>query len=129
MNIIRKIVKSQLLVGFLSFVFFWGIIDLVIQTHTIPSPIKTFVYLLTSIDELLLHSFGSIGRVVASLSISLILGIPLGIFLGVNKLFNRLFSPFLYFIIQRVAFLPVFMILFGLGNVSKIMLIIWIIIK
>ncbi len=130
MNIIRKIVKSQLLVGFLSFVFFWEIIDLVIQTHTIPSPIETFVYLFTSIDELLLHSFGSIGRVVASLSISLILGIPLGIFLGVNKLFNRLFSPFLYFIypIPKVAFLPVFMILFGLGNVSKIMLIIWIII-
>ena len=66
MNIIRKIVKSQLLVGFLSFVFFWEIIYLVIQTHTIPSPIETFVYLFTSIDELLLHSFGSIGRVVAS---------------------------------------------------------------
>ena len=67
MNIIRKIVKSQLLVGFLSFIFFWEMIYLVIQTHTIPSPIETFVYLFTSIDELLLHSFGSIGRVLASL--------------------------------------------------------------
>ena len=57
-------------------------IYLVIQTHTIPSPIETFVYLFTSIDDLLLHSLGSIGRVVASMSISLVLGIPLGILLA-----------------------------------------------
>jgi ABC-type nitrate/sulfonate/bicarbonate transport system permease component len=130
MTIIQKIGKSQLVVGFLSFILFWELIYLIIQTHTIPSPIETFAYLFTIIDDLILHSLGSIGRVLAAMSISLIIGIPLGIFLGANKLFNRLFSPFLYYIypIPKVAFLPVFMILFGLGNVSKVMLIIWIII-
>ena len=103
MNIIRKIARSQLVVGFLSFVFFWEIVYLIIQTHTIPSPVETFAYLFTIIDELLLHSLGSIGRVVTAMSVSLVIGIPLGIFLGTSKLFNRLFSPFLYYIypIQR----------------------------
>ena len=47
MNIIRKIGKSQLLVGFLSFVFFWEIIDLVIQTPSSSHlPLKPlFIYL------------------------------------------------------------------------------------
>ena len=52
MNIIRKIAKNQLVVGFLSFAFFWEIIYLIIQTHTIPSPVETFAYLFTIIDEL-----------------------------------------------------------------------------
>ena len=110
MNIMRKIVRSQLVVGFLSFVFFWEIIYLVIQTHTIPSPVGAFVYLFTIIDELLLHSLGSIGGVVAAMSVSLVIGIPLGIFLGMSKLFNRLFSPFLYYIypIPKVAFTSVY---------------------
>ncbi|WP_071396527.1 ABC transporter permease [Bacillus tuaregi] len=130
MNIIRKIASNQLIVGFFSFIIFWEVIYLLVDTHTIPSPIATFTYLLTIIGDLGLHSLGSILRVLVAMSISLMLGIPAGIYLGVNKKINRLFSPFLYYIypIPKVAFLPVFMLLFGLGNVSKIMLIIWIII-
>lgn len=130
MNIMRKIVSNQLIVGFFSFIVFWELIYLLLQTHTIPSPIETFTYLFTILGDLGLHSLGSILRVLAAMSISLMLGIPAGIYLGINKKINRLFSPFLYYIypIPKVAFLPVFMLLFGLGNVSKIMLIIWIII-
>ncbi|WP_338450599.1 ABC transporter permease [Niallia oryzisoli] len=130
MNIIRKIASNQVIVGFFSFIVFWELIHLLVHTHTIPSPLETFTYLITILDELGLHSLGSILRVLVAVSISLLLGIPVGIFLGVNKKINRLFSPFLYYIypIPKVAFLPVFMLLFGLGNVSKIMLIIWIII-
>ena len=51
MNDFTKIVKSQLLVGFISFVLFWEIIDLVIPTHTIPSPIETLAYLFTVLDD------------------------------------------------------------------------------
>ena len=39
-------------------------------------------------------------------------------------------DPILYFIypIPKVAFLPVFMILFGLGNISKIVLVVFIVV-
>jgi NitT/TauT family transport system permease protein len=129
MRIIKRFIQNQLL-GFLSFILLWQMIHLLLQTHTIPSPWSTFVYALPILDKLLLHSLASIGRVLLGISISLILAVPIGIFLGVNKLFQRLFSPFLYFIypIPKIAFLPIFMLLFGLGNFSKIVLIIWIII-
>ncbi|WP_428910490.1 ABC transporter permease [Niallia sp. Krafla_26] len=130
MKIYKKIVNSQIVIGFLSFVLFWEILHRAIPTHTIPSPLETFIYLETVAGELALHSLGSLLRVVTAISISLIIGIPLGILLGVNKTFNRMFSPFLYYMypIPKVAFLPVFMLLFGLGNVSKILLIIFIIV-
>lgn len=129
MNILQKIVKSQM-IGFLSFLLFWELLHLVLHTHTIPSPIETFAYSFTIMEKLLLHSLASILRVLVAISISLVIGIPTGIFLGVNKTFHRLFSPLLYFIypIPKVAFLPIFMLLFGLGNRSKVILIIWIIV-
>jgi len=130
MNTYKKIVNSQIVVGFFSFVLFWEIVHLAIPTHTIPSPLETFTYLVTVSGDLVLHSFGSMLRVIVAITISLIIGIPLGILLGVNKRFNAAFSPFLYYMypIPKVAFLPVFMLLFGLGNVSKIILIIFIIV-
>jgi NitT/TauT family transport system permease protein len=122
-------IKSQF-IGFLCFMLLWEILHLTLHTHTIPSPIATFVYSFMDSKSLLLHSLASILRVIIAVSISLSLGIPLGIILGTNKICKGLFSPLLYFIypIPKVAFLPIFMLLFGLGNVSKIVLIIWIII-
>jgi NitT/TauT family transport system permease protein len=88
------------------------------------------IYSVPILGKLSLHSLASMIRVLIGISISLFIGVPIGIYLGVNKLFRRLFSPFLYFIypIPKVAFLPIFMLLFGLGNTSKVILIIWIII-
>jgi NitT/TauT family transport system permease protein len=130
MNILVKIAKSQIVVGFLSFVLFWEVLHLVIPTHTIPSPIETFAYFMTVPKDLFMHSIGSVIRVVLAIVVSLLIGIPLGILLGVNKKVNRLLSPFLYYMypIPKIAFLPVFMLLFGLGNTSKILLIIFIIV-
>jgi ABC-type nitrate/sulfonate/bicarbonate transport system permease component len=129
MNIIKGIARSQV-VGFLSFLFLWEFFHLLLNTHTIPSPLETAAYMLRVPGELLLHSGASILRVAAAIGISLILGVPAGIVLGINKTCKRLFSPLLYFLypIPKVAFLPVFMLLFGLGNVSKVILVIWIII-
>lgn len=118
------------LTGFLGFLILWELLHLLLKTHTIPSPIETIRYMLTVPVKLLTHCMGSILRVLASVSISLFLGVPAGIILGVNKTCKKLLTPLLYFIypIPKVAFLPVFMLLFGLGNTSKIMLIIFIIV-
>lgn len=129
MNMKKKIISSPWL-GFLSFILLWEVLHIAMNTHTIPSPIDTLLYTCNIPRKLLLHSLASIARVGISILISLAIGIPIGIYLGANKNANRFFSPLLYFIypIPKVAFLPVFMLLFGLGNKSKIILIIWIII-
>ena len=129
MKAIKTLVKSQLL-GFLSFLILWEIFHLLLKTHTVPAPLETFIYMSKVPVKLLKHCGASVLRVGVAISISLIIGIPVGIMLGVNKTYKKIFLPLLYFIypIPKVAFLPVFMILFGLGNTSKIILVIWIII-
>lgn len=126
---LKHLLNSQL-TGFVCFLFVWQILHLLLKTHTIPSPLDTIVYFFHVPLILLKHSGASLLRVAAAVGISLVLGIPAGILLGVNKTVKRLFSPLLYFIypIPKIAFLPVFMLLFGLGNASKILLIIFIIV-
>ena len=120
----------NLIIGFISFLILWELLYLLLDTHTIPSPVETIAYIRKEPLRLIRHGIASILRVVTAISVSLLIGIPVGILLGVNQTCKRLFSPLLYFIypIPKVAFLPVFMLLFGLGNTSKIILIIWIIV-
>ena len=128
-RLLKRLLNSQL-TGFLCFLIVWQALHLLLNTHTIPSPLDTIVYFLSIPLVLLKHAGASILRVTAAVCVSLLLGIPAGLLLGVNKTIKRLFSPLLYFIypIPKIAFLPVFMLLFGLGNTSKIMLIIFIIV-
>jgi len=125
----KRLLGSQL-AGFIGFLFIWQILHLLLKTHTIPSPLETLVYFVSVPFVLLKHAGASVLRVSAAVGISLVLGIPAGLLLGVNRTCKRLFSPLLYFIypIPKIAFLPVFMLLFGLGNTSKIMLILFIIV-
>jgi ABC-type nitrate/sulfonate/bicarbonate transport system, permease component len=125
----KRLTQSQL-IGFLSFLILWELLHLLLNTHTIPSPWETVAYMFNVPGELLKHCGASILRVTAAIGISMILGVPAGIALGVNQTCRSLFSPLLYFLypVPKVAFLPVFMLLFGLGNTSKITLVIFIIV-
>lgn len=125
----KRLAQGQL-AGFLSFVIGWELLHLLLKTHTVPSPFETIAYMVTVPIDLIKHCAASILRVLAAIGVSLVIGVPLGIILGVNKTCRRFFSPLLYFVypIPKVAFLPVFMLLFGLGNTSKVILVIWIII-
>lgn len=125
-----KNITQSLFVGFISFLMLWELFFLFLNTRTIPSPVETIAYMFIDPWKLFWHCTASLLRVGTAVGISLIIGIPAGIMLGINKVCKRLFSPLLYFIypIPKVAFLPVFMLLFGLGNTSKIILVIWIII-
>lgn len=129
MKKIRNLTQG-LLTGFLSFLLLWELLYLLLHTHTIPAPAATLVYVFKHPLILLLHCLASFLRVLAAVSISLSIGVITGILLGINQTCKRLFSPLLYFLypIPKVAFLPVFMLLFGLGNTSKILLVIWIIV-
>lgn len=104
----------------------WYVIHLLLNTPTVPDPLLTFsrlVNLLT--DDLLLHLLSSLGRIVVATSIALILGITVGLMIGLSQFFNTYLSPivFVLFPLPKIAFLPILMLLFGLGNQSKIILV------
>ncbi|MFB1049841.1 ABC transporter permease [Paraliobacillus sp. JSM ZJ581] len=130
MKYLRWIGSNQFFIGFLTTLLAWQMVYFLIDTHTIPAPMETLIYLYTIKGSILLHVLASMTRVVVAIGIALIIGVPIGILAGVNRLFNQFFSPFLYYIypIPKVAFLPVLMLLYGLGNKSKIILIIFIIV-
>lgn len=124
-----KAVKTQML-GFVSFLILWELLHLLLDTHTVPSPLDTIAFMIKDPIKLIQHCAASLLRVASAIGISLLIGVPLGLLLGVNKKLKGLLSPFLYFIypIPKIAFLPVFMLLFGLYNTSKIILMVWIIV-
>ena len=128
-RMMKRLLGSQL-TGFVCFLLLWQMLHLLLNTHTIPAPLDTIAYFVSIPLVLLKHAGASILRVAAAVGVSLLLGIPAGLLLGVNPTLKRLFSPLLYFIypIPKIAFLPVFILLFGLGNTSKILMIIFIIV-
>ena len=121
---------KNIIVGLFTFLLIWELFHLLLNTHTVPSPLETIIYTINHIGVLSQHSMASILRVITAIGISLLIGCPLGILIGMSHTLDKFISPFLYFIypIPKVAFLPVFMLMFGLGNTSKIILMIWIIV-
>jgi NitT/TauT family transport system permease protein len=64
-------------------------------------------------------------RVTASSFFALLIGVPLGIAIGYKASWDRVLSPFIYlsYPIPKLALLPIIMLLFGLGEISKTLMI------
>ncbi|AFM00497.1 ABC-type nitrate/sulfonate/bicarbonate transport system, permease component [Desulfitobacterium dehalogenans ATCC 51507] len=106
--------------------FVWQMLSMLLQTVAFPPPmeaLQSFGELFFS--DLMPHLRVSLYRVGISLIVAAVLGIPLGLFLGKNKRADDLSAPFLYltFPVPKVVFLPLFLILLGIGDVSKIVMI------
>ncbi|WP_300381607.1 ABC transporter permease [Clostridium sp.] len=123
--------KIKNLYGVILFLMFWYLGSFIIGEKMIPTPHSTIVKLIQLMKrDFLFDILYSTYRIFASIFISIIIGVPLGILIGVNKLCDRILSPLIYLLypIPKIAFLPIFMVMFGLGNLSKILLMVTIII-
>ncbi len=71
------------------------------------------------------HAQSSLHRVLAALVLGFGLAFPLGILLGAARRLDAWVAPlvFLTYPIPKVLFLPVFLVLFGLGDMPKVLLI------
>lgn len=118
--------KLDTVYGLLILFVAWEILHLGIQSTVIPEPytvIKRFISLLPG--TLMTHMLASLVRIVGAIGLSIVGGVALGLFTGVNDKADKLISPIIYVLypVPKIAFLPVFMILFGLGNTSKILIV------
>lgn len=120
----RESFLSALLLGILSYLFVWYILHLCAKNHAIPDPFTTLGAMWEIKSDLFWHTSASSLRILVALLFSIFFGVPIGISLSLFSKFNRLFSPILYFLypLPKIAFLPIFMLFWGLGNFSKIML-------
>lgn len=105
----------------------WKIASIGAASPVLPSPEAVFIAFSDEIrTPLFWHHFGiSAWRVCASIFISWIIAFPLGAVLGYSPAADRIFSPVVYmaYPVPKMVLLPVVVLLFGLGDLSKIILI------
>ena len=113
-------------IGFLMFLVVWQFLSWIIHRPILPSPINVFpVFFKLLFGELGLHFLASTGRVLASIVIAVILAVPIGLGLGQIRILDRIFGPLIAitYPIPKIVLLPVIYVLFGITDISKILLI------
>lgn len=88
--------------------------------------IGAFIEALTS-GELFAHISASLKRSFTGLFLAVVIAVPLGIFIGWFGRFERFLDPLLQIFrnTSTFALMPVFIIFFGINEVSKIAIILW----
>jgi NitT/TauT family transport system permease protein len=120
-------------ISILIFVAIWEIVPrvgLVPETFVAPPSVvlQTLVKLATD-GVLLPHIEISLFRAVSGFVLAAMIGIPLGFFLGGRfRLFERILNPVLHLLhaVNPFSLFPVFILLFGIGEFSKVAIIFWV---
>ena len=109
----------------------WQIAAIIAAAPILPFPVHVIRHLSGSLSgSMPLHIAYSLMRVCAGVIIATVIGLPLGIAIGYSPLLSRWLSPFLYltYPIPKLALLPIIMLLFGLGETSKVIMILLILV-
>lgn len=107
-------------------ILFWKILSMAISSPVLPAPEAALVAFAEAFKTS--RFWGHFGtsslRVISAMALSWAIAFPLGIMLGYSPKLNRLISPFIFltYPIPKIVFLPIILVLFGLGDASKIAL-------
>uniref|UniRef100_A0A7C3RB24 ABC transporter permease n=1 Tax=Archaeoglobus fulgidus TaxID=2234 RepID=A0A7C3RB24_ARCFL len=111
------------LITLLSLIFLWGVASYLLKNPALPSPVEVLVLMLSR-RELLSHAAVSLLRVIYSLALALSLALPAGIF-SREKVVDVAVSPVIYLLypIPHIVLLPLYILIFGIGDLSRVLLI------
>lgn len=103
----------------------WELGARLIASPALPTPLIAISQFASDWAELWPHALVSLRRVLVSLVVGTALALPLGLWIGRSPRADALAAPllFLTYPIPKVVFLPVLMVLLGLGDESKVALI------
>lgn len=127
-----RYVRKGLKAGFFSWLLFlalWQLIAMNSNPDYFPTPLQTALgakELLTD-NSLVGYIFISFRRVVLGWLLGSLLGIPAGLLIGRFKWLRQLVEPYLNFFrfIPAIAFITLFILWFGIGEQSKVILIMY----
>ncbi|MGX7025969.1 ABC transporter permease [Vagococcus hydrophili] len=114
------------LLAFLILNGLWALASWSLKQEMLPSPVAVYQHLFQmDMGNLGLHVYNSLVRLFWGMLIAVVLGFGIGLLMGRVEIMNRLLDPIVYltYPIPKIALLPIIMLLFGLGNLSKIILI------
>ncbi len=126
----RKNVLHFILGGGICFVF-WTAAAHLLNMPVIPPPEQVMVRLSQIfLDTIAVHSAYSFMRLSIGLLTAVLIGYPVGVVMGYFGRINRVLSPIIYltYPIPKIALLPVVMLLFGVGELSKLLLVFFILV-
>lgn len=109
----------------------WWLVAKAVALPIIPSPVLVAENLADIFMKYIaIHSIYSLWRIGAGLLLAIALGLPLGVLMGYFPKWDRFLSPLVYltYPIPKIALLPILMLLFGVGESSKIIMIFLIIV-
>ncbi|MBP1927157.1 NitT/TauT family transport system permease protein [Sedimentibacter acidaminivorans] len=123
----RKLIKQWeiFIQGFLLINAIWLISSIILNINVVPNPIDVYKNLNNLFtNDVFLHVFYSLKRIAIGLILSLLIGVPIGIGMAYSKVANRILFPLIYFSypIPKTALLPIAMVLFGMRDGSKILI-------
>lgn len=124
----QKIILPLIIPLVLLIVWEWSVRSGLLPNTLIASPsqvVRDFFELAVS-GKLLIHSIVSLYRLAFGFAIGTLIGLSLGVIVGTSKFAERLFAPTIQFLapIPPIAWIPLLIILLGIGEASKIGLII-----
>jgi NitT/TauT family transport system permease protein len=121
-----KTILRYFVSGFLL-ILFWQVLSLMISSMILPPPLTAFKTFLAAIAELWFwkHFAVSALRVTAAMALAFLVGFPMGILLGYHRRVDAICSPFVFltYPIPKIVLLPVFLVVFGLGDFARIFMI------
>ena len=117
----------NLLLALAIFIVCWIALAAYLDRDIMPYPWEVwpvFVSEMTS-GELWHHTRVSAGRVLKAIGVAVLIATPVGMGLGQIRVLNRIFSPLIGLVhpIPKVVFLPVILVVVGIGETSKVFLI------
>ena len=104
----------------------WQGVAMIVRQPILPPPGRVLVVFVQELPGALgRHALASLGRVVASIALAIALAAPLGLVLGQSRRLDGLVAPFIYLLypVPKVVLVPVLLLVLGIGDFSKIVLI------
>ncbi len=114
------------LAGALVMIFLWQIAAGLTHLPIIPSPLDVAArWQSIFLSDIAVHGCYSLGRIAGGLLLAVAVGFPLGMCMGYFPKLDRYLAPMVYltYPIPKIALLPILMLLTGLGELSKLLMI------
>ena len=119
--------RIAIVLAALTLLVCWQAAAMVLDTMALPEPWQVFILLgrMLADGSLASHLLISLVRALLGILLALAAAVPLGLVAGAEAWWDRRLSPFIYLLypIPHVVLLPLVIILFGIGDLSKIVLI------
>lgn len=130
MNKGHIVIRSYLFGAVFLLLLWWGI-ALLLDLPVIPAPDKVLLKLVRIFSQsVAVHAGFSLWRIAAGLLLAVLIGYPVGVIMGYFPRADRFLAPLVYltYPIPKIALLPILMLLAGVGEFSKILMIFLIIV-